>query len=185
MTVTLAARHDRCGALCQADRMALAGSTSTVLIGQPKGPQEPPLRSLCGPACREQPGTGENSRRQASAFTRVFPRVPGCARSTNVSGRKSIFPANRGFVAHMWHGQIATAKGTGVADGRRQETGRGLAARRVGTCREARLRDDAVSDKRRRGGRLAERSADALARPGLVEVPIGRLRPLGQSAARV
>ena len=44
------------------------------------------MRSLCGPTCREQPGTGENSRREASAFTRVFPRVPGCARSTNVSG---------------------------------------------------------------------------------------------------
>jgi hypothetical protein len=70
--------------------MTLAGSTSKVVIGQPKGPQEPPLRSLCGPACREQPGTGENSRRQATAFTRVFPRVPGCARSPNVSGRQDL-----------------------------------------------------------------------------------------------
>src|ERR1700677_3877674 len=87
MTITLAARHDRCDAL-QADRMTLAGATSKVLIGQPKGPQEPPLRSLCGPACREQPGTGENSLRQASAFTRGFPRVAGCARSTNESGMK-------------------------------------------------------------------------------------------------
>src|ERR1700722_15017580 len=89
MTITRAARHDRCDVL-QADRMTLAGATSKVLIGQPKGPQEPPLRSFCGPACREQPGTGENSRRQAPAFTRVFPRVPGCARSTNVSGRQDL-----------------------------------------------------------------------------------------------
>jgi hypothetical protein len=70
--------------------MTLVGSTSKVLIEEPKGPQEPPLRSLCGPACREQPGTGENSRREASAFTRVFPRVPACARSTNVSGRQDL-----------------------------------------------------------------------------------------------
>lgn len=45
------------------------------------GPQRtaaPFLRSVCGPACREQPGTDENDAPRASAFSRVFPRVPGC-----------------------------------------------------------------------------------------------------------
>lgn len=51
MTITLAPRHPHFGAL-QAERMTLLGSTSKVLIGQAQGPQEPPLRSLCGPACR-------------------------------------------------------------------------------------------------------------------------------------
>jgi hypothetical protein len=50
----------------------------------------PFLRSFCGPACREQPGTGENSRPRAPVFSRVFPLVPACARTTNVSGRQDL-----------------------------------------------------------------------------------------------
>ena len=47
--------------------------SSKVLIGQPKGPQEPPLRSFCGPACREQPGIDENNRTIIPVFLRLSP----------------------------------------------------------------------------------------------------------------
>jgi hypothetical protein len=55
-----------------------------------KGPQRPLLRSFCGPQCQEQPGTGENCRPRAPVFSRMFPRVPGCARTTNESGRQDL-----------------------------------------------------------------------------------------------
>jgi hypothetical protein len=36
------------------------------------GPFRPSLRSFCGPACREQPGTSENSLPRFPAFVRVY-----------------------------------------------------------------------------------------------------------------
>ncbi len=74
----------------QADRMTLAGSTSKFLIGEQKGPQERPLRSFCGPACREQPGTRENSRPRGPVFSRDFPPVPGCSHFQRKSGRQDL-----------------------------------------------------------------------------------------------
>ena len=60
-----------------------------------------PLRSVCGPGCREQPGTGENSRPRAPVFSRMFPRVAGCARRTNESGSKDRLGFPKPFSRHV------------------------------------------------------------------------------------
>jgi hypothetical protein len=61
-----------------------------LLIRRRKRTAAPFLRSFCGPACREQPGTDENGRRRATVFARIFPRVPGCSRKMNLSGRQDL-----------------------------------------------------------------------------------------------
>ncbi len=42
-------------------------------LPSPCGPLPPPLRSFCGPACREQPGTDENDRPRVSVLSRLSP----------------------------------------------------------------------------------------------------------------
>jgi hypothetical protein len=54
------------------------------------GPFRGGLRSFCGPACREQPGTRENSRPRGPVFSRDFPPVHGCSHFQRKSGRQDL-----------------------------------------------------------------------------------------------
>lgn len=47
------------------------GPASDAMRRRSQGPQRDSLRSLCGPACREQPGTDENGRLRTPVFSRL------------------------------------------------------------------------------------------------------------------
>jgi hypothetical protein len=86
------------------------------------GPFRPSLRSLCGPACREQLGTSENSRARTPVFSRLSPVFATRCKVLNLRlfiGETGPSTANRpvwawlrgvSAVVELWHRSQNPAK---------------------------------------------------------------------------
>jgi hypothetical protein len=55
--------------------MAKGPTGSSLGLPSSCGPFRPSLRSFCGPACQEQPGTAENERTRIPVFSRLSPAI--------------------------------------------------------------------------------------------------------------